>query len=593
VKFRAFRLRLHRRIKRQQHQVEDLGTLTEQQLEQNFFKRLNKFALVWRFVTAWVLLVVLILGCLVGQNQALSNYYQKLGPVPGGIYSEGIIGSFTNANPLYATSDVDATVARLVFSGLFKYDNDNKLVGDLAESWQVDDKGSTYTVKLRPDLKWQDGKPLTASDVAFTYHTIQNPDAQSPFNASWQNITVTAVDDRTVTFKLANALSSFVYTLTNGIVPAHILQDVPLSDLRSISFNTSRPIGAGPFAWDAIEVSGNTPETAEVRVALHPSAYYWNGAPKLKNYVVHSFANQRAMEDAYKRRDITAIAGLSSVPKSLGGDDTVVHDIRLNAATMVFFKTSSGVLSNVKVRQALVKGIDQAAVLRKLEYPTRPVKEPLLQGQVGYNPAYAQASFNFAQAKADLAADGWTAGPKGILHKDKQRLTFNLYTDDNPEYVTISNELARQWRQLGVEARVNVQPSSDFKNTLSYHTYDAVLHGISVGSDPDVFVYWDSSQMDIRSANRLNFSEYKSTTADTALQAGRSRQDPALRTIKYQPFLAAWQQDAPALGLYQPRYLYITHGEVYGLGDHSINAGIDRLSNVDQWMIRTARITNN
>jgi peptide/nickel transport system substrate-binding protein len=593
MKFRAFRLRLHRRIRRQQHQVEDLGVLTEQQLEQNFFKRLNKFALIWRFVTAWVLLVVLILGCLVAQNQALSNYYQRLGPVPGGIYSEGIIGSFTNANPLYATSDVDATVARLVFSGLFKYDNDNKLVGDLAESWQVDDKGSTYTIKLRPNLKWQDGKPLTASDVAFTYRTIQNPDAQSPFNASWQNITVTAVDSRTVTFKLANALSSFIYTLTNGIVPAHILEDVPIGDLRSISFNTSRPIGAGPFAWDAIEVSGNTPETAEVRVALHPSTYYWNGAPKLKSYVVHSFAKQQAMEDSYKRRDITAIAGLPSVPKSISGGDTVVRNIRLNAATMVFFKTSSGVLSDVKVRQALVKGIDQATVLKKLAYPTRPVKEPLLQGQVGYNPAYAQASFNLAQAKTDLAADGWTPGSNGILQKDKQKLMFNLYADDNPEYVTISKELARQWRQIGVEARVNIQPSSDFKNTLSYHTYDAVLHGISIGSDPDVFVYWDSSQTDIRSANRLNFSEYKSTAADTALQAGRSRQDPALRTIKYQPFLAAWQQDAPALGLYQPRYLYITHGEVYGLEDHSINAGIDRLSNVDQWMIRTARITNN
>jgi peptide/nickel transport system substrate-binding protein len=578
---------------RRQHQVEDLSVLTEQQLEQNFFKRLNKFALVWRFVTAWLLLVVLLLGSLVVQNQALGNYYQKLGPVPGGIYSEGILGSFTNANPLYATSDVDSTVSRLVFSGLFKYDNDNKLVGDLAESWQVDDKGSTYTIKLRPNLTWQDGKPLTAEDVAFTYRTIQNPDAQSPLNASWQNIVVTAVDSRTVTFKLANSLSSFIYTLTNGIVPEHILQDIPVSDLRSVSFNTARPIGAGPFAWDAIEVTGNTPETAEVRVALKPFDQYWHGAPKLKSFVVHSFAKQSAMEDAYKRRDITAIAGLPDVPKDIAGGDTVVHNIRLNAATMVFFKTSTGVLSDVKVRQALVKGIDQTEILRKLGYPTRAVKEPLLQGQIGYNPAYVQATFNKAQAQADLAADGWVAGKSGILQKDKQKLIFDLYSDDNPEYMMVSKALAAQWRELGVVARLNIQPSTDFKNTLAYHSYDAVLHGISIGVDPDVFVYWDSSQTDIRSANRLNFSEYKSTTADNALQAGRSRQDPALRTIKYQPFLAAWQQDAPALGLYQPRYVYITHGDVYGLGDHSINAGIQRLSNVDEWMIRTARITNN
>jgi peptide/nickel transport system substrate-binding protein len=593
VKFRAFKLRLHKRLRRRQHQVEDLGALTEKQLDQNFFRRLNKFGLVWRFVTAWVLLIVLVLGCLVAQNQALSNYYQKLGPVPGGIYSEGILGSFTNANPLYATSDVDATVARLMFSGLFKYDDQNKLVGDLAESWQVDDRGSTYTVKLRPDLTWQDGKPLTAEDVAFTYHTIQNPDAQSPFNASWQNIVVTALDDRTVTFKLANSLSSFIYNLTNGIVPVHILRDVPVSDLRSVSFNTARPIGAGPFAWDAIEVSGNTPETAEVRVALKPFDGYWAGAPKLKNFVIHSFASQEAMENAYKRRDITGIAGLTTVPKGVEGGDTIVHNIRLNAATMVFFKTSSGVLSNVKVRQALVKATDQAAILSKLNYATRPVKEPLLQGQVGYNPAYAQAGFNQAQAKADLAADGWVAGPAGILQKDKQKLIFDLYFDENPEYEQVGKMLATQWREIGAVARLNIEPSAEFKNTLSYHSYDAVLHGISIGTDPDVFVYWDSSQTDVRSANRLNFSEYKSTAADTALQAGRSRQDPALRSIKYQPFLAAWQQDAPAVGLYQPRYLYITHGELYGLNEHSINNGIERLSNASNWMIRTARITNN
>jgi peptide/nickel transport system substrate-binding protein len=118
-----------------------------------------------------------------------------------------------------------------------------------------------------------------------------------------------------------------------------------------------------------------------------------------------------------------------------------------------------------------------------------------------------------------------------------------------------------------------------------------VLHGITIGGDPDVFVYWDSSQTDIRSANRLNFSEYKSSSSDEALQAGRSTIDPKLRAIKYHAFLTNWKTDAPAMGLYQPRFLYITRGDVYGLNDHSINTGIGRFSNVSDWMIRTAGIT--
>jgi hypothetical protein len=90
----------------------------------------------------------------------------------------------------------------------------------------------------------------------------------------------------------------------------------------------------------------------------------------------------------------------------------------------------------------------------------------------------------------------------------------------------------------------------------------------------------------------LNLSEYKNQTADTALESGRTRTNPAVRAIKYKAFLQAWQQDNPALGLYQPRLLYLTHGNVAGLGTHAINTAADRLNNVANWEIRQAKVTN-
>jgi peptide/nickel transport system substrate-binding protein len=296
---------------------------------------------------------------------------------------------------------------------------------------------------------------------------------------------------------------------------------------------------------------------------------------------------------AYRNHDLSAMAGLTTVPKNISDiSETQIHSLKLNAATMVFFKTSSPALADVSVRRALIQAIDQTAVLKQLDYATRPVKSPFLQGQVGYNATYNQAAFNPEQAKAGLAAAGYVAGPAGILQKGDQKLIFDLYTDDNAEYTKVAQYLSKEWRKLGIVARVNALPAEDLKNTLAGHTYDAVLHVISIGTDPDVFVYWDSSQTDIRSVNRLNFSEYKSSAADASLQAGRSTVDNALRVVKYQPFLKNWQQDAPALGLYQPRYIYVTRGEVYGLSERSINASVDRLSNVDNWMIRTGGITN-
>ena len=140
--------------------------------------------------------------------------------------------------------------------------------------------------------------------------------------------------------------------------------------------------------------------------------------------------------------------------------------------------------------------------------------------------------------------------------------------------------------------KIDVQKQNDFQNSVADHSYEALLYGISIGSDPDVYVYWNSSQADIRSGNRLNFSEFKNTTADTALEAGRTRRDPAIREVKYRPFLQAWQQEAPALGLFQPRMLYITNGPVFGLTDHSINTPIGRFNNVENWQIRLAKVTN-
>jgi ABC-type transport system substrate-binding protein len=152
--------------------------------------------------------------------------------------------------------------------------------------------------------------------------------------------------------------------------------------------------------------------------------------------------------------------------------------------------------------------------------------------------------------------------------------------------------LVSQWRAVGIDASAQFQAPADFQsNSLALHQYDAVLDGVSIGADPDVYVYWDSSQNDPRSPTQYNFSKYSSTTADLSLEAGRTRLDPLLRKVKYKSFLQAWQQDAPALGLYQPRLLYISHENVYGLAGSPINTDADRFRNVQNWMIHTGWVT--
>ena len=594
MQFRSFRLRFRRRYRRSQKQAQNFGQQAEVSLEKLFFKRFARLAAVRRFVIGWLLLVVLLIVAVLLQNIHLGNYYQTVQPVAGGIYNEGVLGSFSTANPLYATTDVDNTVSRLLFSGLFSYDQHNQLTGGLAKNYQVDEKGTTYTVHLKPNLRWHDGQPVTSADVVFTYQTIQNPDAQSPLMSSWQGITVSAPDPQTVVFKLPSVLASFPYNLVNGIVPAHLLAKVPPADLRSADFNTVHPVGSGPFSWQALQVSGTDHSNAQQSIVLRPFADYHGGKPKLQEFIVHAYASQAQLVRAFGAGQLNGLEGLSATPASVTKlKSLVTHNLLLSAGTFVFFKTTSEPLTDVAVRQALVKAADPTDIIKHLSFPTLPVREPLLRRQLAYDPAYFQASHDSKAAAAQLEAAGWKVGKNGMRFKDNKPLTFRMIATDTPEYRTVTAELQKQWQQVGVAVQVHLLTGQDFQIALTYHDYDAVLYGISLGVDPDVFVYWDSSQADIRSANRLNLSEYKNTTADAALEAGRTRLDTSLRAIKYKPFLQAWQQDAPALGLYQPRVLYLTNGVIAGLGDATLNTSADRLNNVQNWQIRAAKITTN
>jgi len=591
---RRLKLIWRRKYRRSQKQVQGLSDQTDDFIEKHLYDRLHKLNPVKRFVFSWLGLVLLLIVLVIAQDISLSGYYQSPSTIAGGIYSEGIPGVFTNSNPIYAQTDADQTVSRLIFGSLFTTNAAGQLVGELASSYSVDSIGKTYTLNLKPNLYWQDGKQLTAQDVVFTVDTIENPLAQSPLYSNWVGIKAYATNPNTVVFKLPDVLASFPQNLTLGIIPEHILSVISPEDLRSANFNTISPIGSGPFSFQGVQViNGSSPSEEQVKIELTPYPRYVLGQPKLNKYIVNVYADQSKMLADFKSKDLSGIEAAEQ-PKSsiLNSSGVVTHNLILRAATMVFFKTSVGVLSDQNVRNALVEGTDVPSIISNLNYPTIAVNEPFLIGQYAYNPQFKQSSYNLTNAINTLNADGFTTIKNGIRYKANQPLSFTLSANNTLEARQVTNELKSQWKKLGVLLNVQLLASSDFATTLSYHQYDAVLTSITIGSDPDVFVYWDSSQANTSSVNRDNFSEFNDGIADESLQGGRISLLPALRAIKYQTFLGEWQKQSPALGLYQPRLLYLTNGPVNGLDYNVINSPVDRLNNVQNWEIREAKVTD-
>jgi hypothetical protein len=112
--------RWRKTFRRRRKDAAELSRQADEQIEKFLIGRFERLAIVRRFIFLWSSLFVVLFFVTVLQFRSLGAYYQTLRPVPGGIFSEGLVGKFSNANPLYATGAANASVSRLVFSGLFK-----------------------------------------------------------------------------------------------------------------------------------------------------------------------------------------------------------------------------------------------------------------------------------------------------------------------------------------------------------------------------------------------------------------------------------------------------------------------------------------
>ena len=586
----ATRLRIRRLLRRKRRTVVNVGQRIADVFDEQLIAKFGKLKRVRRFALGWIILSGLLVTATIMQTVGLSSAYQVNRPVPGGAYHEGIVGSFSTANPLYATGAVDIAVSRLVFAGLLKLDDTNSFIGDLAEHYERDDTGKIYTVHIRPHSLWHDKQPLTADDVVFTYNLIKNADARSPFAAGLRGVEVAKIDELTVRFTLPSALVTFPNSLTIGLLPQHILGSQAPVALRNASFNTDKPIGAGPFQWQQIMIEKSAQNTKAV-LTLDAFSEYHAGKPRLDKFVLHTYQNQDSLLKAFQNREIYGASELrlpSTDSKMRSLDTSKQYAFQSTAATMVFLNTSANSpLQDKTVRHGLSYAIDRNAVIKALGQTLRTVREPVLVTSFAFDIQYAAPLYDTKKSADTLQAGGWIQAKDGFRYKDGRKLTFRVYCEDTPDNVTITDELKKQWKLVGADVIVTTQPSIYFKTTLQTRSYDAVLHSISIGNDPDVYAYWHSSQAD---GNGMNFANWKSKEADTSLEAGRTRQDESQRKIKYKPFLRAWNEDVPAVPLFRPKFYYATHGPVYGLQEHVLNTDADRYFSVHQWMITTALV---
>ncbi|MBK7894104.1 MAG: peptide ABC transporter substrate-binding protein [Candidatus Promineifilaceae bacterium] len=534
----------------------------------------------------------LILAILSFQVQSVGLCTTRV-PASGGVFVEGMVGTPQRLNPLLSDGfPVDQELVNLLFDGLVQYDHAGRFIPALAESWTVSEDGRSLQFILRNGLFWHDGQPITTADVAFSYGLLQNDafPAAPAVKALWQTVTINVLDARTIEFVLAEPYSPFLEAVLRGIVPAHLLQDVPPAELANHSFN-QQPVGSGP--WQVLPGQDWT-NTRSLR--LTPNPMDWREGTQIPVLEFRFYPDETTVLTAFANGDIQAI---NSVSDALLPGVTAVSQARLfttvapHYTQLIFNQTDTGFapLQLAEVRQGLAAGLNRDRLIdRALNGQGVPLTGPYLPDSWANDQAiFAAARANGANPNDLLNSAGW-ALPEGaaVRQADGETFTLRLLTLATAVQQQVAQEVAAQWAEIGVAVVVETAVSvTDLREKLAARDFDVALVDISPSIDPDLYDFW-SQEAIIRGQN---YGGWNNRRASEALEAGRQVWSVGDRRPSYNTFLTIYADQVPAVTLYQHVYTYALSSEVNQAEVGPIYEPRDRYQTFANWFLLYRDVT--
>lgn len=525
-----------------------------------------------------------ILGGLVIATSLLSLYSLQRSvlvavPAYGGILTEGIVGAPRFANPLLALSDADRDLVALTYAGLMGQGPDGTLVPVLAESYEVSDEGRAYTFVIREDAKFSDGTPVTAEDVVYTVQKAQDPTLKSPEFANWANIAVDTIDARTVRFRLPKAYAPFLEDTTLGILPAHLWRNIRSEEFPFSTLMTD-PVGAGPFKVRSIQRDTKglvTGYDLEVFKDYAPGRAYLDGIR------LRFFDDQEEVAQALKNGSVNSAYGIPTA-NALRAPYARVFGVFFNSADNPAF-------ADIAVRHALSIAVDRTKLVNQAlgGYAT-PIMGPLPPGSgIAVTPVAVPAD-RLVEARSILEEAGWawSEETKAWSKDGGAALAVTIKTSNVPELKAVAAEVQEDWTALGVPTSLELyEPGTLSQEVIRPRSYSALLFGMVVGRDRDLFAFWNSSE---RNDPGLNIAAYVNGSVDDLLDSVRAETDQEqIRTdlAELDRLIAA---DYPAVFTHAPDFLYAIPSGLKGVELNQVTSPSDRFASVASWYRYTQEV---
>lgn len=479
-----------------------------------------------------------------------------------------------------------AELQSLIFSGLVSMDSKLQWQPDLAETVPLPNNGGvsrdglTVTYRLRPGLKWHDGRELTAADVKFTWQFIMKNGNPVISRQGYDRITAIDVPDaRTVIIRFKEPYAGYL-SLFPAILPQHILAQE--KDITKAAFNRV-PVGSGPFkfaSWGLADA-----------ITLDANPDYFKGRPRLDRIVYKILPDVNIMITMLKSGaiDIISNIGFAQVDQAKAVTGMQV----LFTPNMIWehldINLDNPLFQDVRVRQAVAFALDRqgmaatslkgAAVVASADQPP---------SSWVFNPGLQPFVRDVNMAKKLLEEAGWKQGPDGIMVKEGKRLSFNIATvSGNKNRENIQVQMQQQLKEAGIEVRFTAYAPDYFgASVLRPRNFDMALYGYVLGSDPDDTSLWHSRSIPSAANNfdGRNYCGWRNAEIDQLTVAGARTFDLEQRKQIYfriQELIAA---ELPCIPLFFRANIDVVKNHVVNFQPSPTPAG--NLWNAWEWGIR-------
>ena len=472
----------------------------------------------------------------------------------------------TLLNPHFAVGTKDQEASRIFYEPLAAWDVEGNLVPILAaeipdlENDGLAKDGKTVTWKLKPNVKWHDGKPFTADDVVFNWQYASDPATSATTIGSYQDAKVEKVDPLTVrvTFKKPTPYWADAFVGSRGmILPKHLFEAYKGDKSRDAPANL-KPVGTGPYRFvsfnpgdivrgelnpdyhtanrpyfDTIEMKGGGDAVSAARAVIQTGEY--------------DFAWNLQVEDEILLR--LEKGGRGRVGIAPGG---AVEQIQLNTTDpwtevdgeRASIKTKHPLLSDPAVRQAMGMLIDRAAVQEHIYGRTGIATGNYINNPERFRSKTSKWEFSIEKANQALEAAGWKQGPDGVRAKDGKKLKFVFQTSINQPRQKTQAIVKQACQKAGIDLELksvtaSVFFSSDVGNPDTYsHFYCDIQMYTPTMTEPDpeafmrVFNSWEISSKENKWQGR-NITRWRSDEYDKAFRAAEGELDPVKRAALF------------------------------------------------------------